>query len=118
MSAKRSASAVALVSLFLVNLACAVSLSPNGIGQVLIYPYYTVNKSQDTLISVVNASDIGKAVYVKVLEGYNGRDTLDFNLYLSPHDVWTAAISQTDDDGGGTLKTSDASCTDPIIPAP
>ncbi len=42
------------------NVAGAVSLSASGMGQVLIYPYYTVNKGQDTLISVVNASDVGK----------------------------------------------------------
>ena len=65
MSAKRSASAVALVLFLVVHLASAVSLSPSGIGQVLIYPYYTVNKSQDTLISVVNASSISKGMGLK-----------------------------------------------------
>ena len=58
-----------------------------------------------------------KPCRVRFLEGYNGRDMLDFDLYLSPHDVWTAAISQTADDGGGALKTSDVSCTFPIIPS-
>ena len=99
------------------NAAGAVSLSASGMGQVLIYPYYTVNKSQDTLISVVNASDTGKMLQVRVAEGYNGRDVLKFELFLSAHDVWTAAISQTADDGGGMLRTSDNSCTDPQIPS-
>ena len=117
MHATRIVSAAALVLLLFVQSVSAVSLSPSGIGQVLVYPYYTVNKGQDTLISVVNASGISKAVQVRFLEGYNGRDTLSFVLYLSPHDVWTAAISQVADDGGAMLKTSDASCTDPQIPA-
>lgn len=117
MPAKRLAGAAALVLLFVAQSVSAVSLSINGIGQALIYPYYTVNKSQDTLISVTNASDISKAVQVRFLEGYNGRDTLDFVLYLSPHDVWTAAISQTADDGGAILRTADASCTFPQIPS-
>jgi len=117
MPANRLAGAAALVLLFVASSVSAVSLSINGVGQALIYPYYTVNKSQDTLISVVNASDISKAVQVRFLEGYNGRDTLGFVLYLSPHDVWTAAISQTADDGGAILTTSDASCTYPQIPS-
>lgn len=95
----------------------AVSLGPNGIGQALIYPYYTVNKDQDTLISVVNASGASKVVQVRFREGMNGRDVLSFLLFLSPHDVWTASITQTDDAGAALLRTSDASCTAPAIPA-
>lgn len=57
------------------GLANAVDLNPDGLGQVLIYPYYTVNKSQDTLLSVVNTDSVnGKAVKVRFLEGYNSRD--------------------------------------------
>jgi hypothetical protein len=38
---------------------------------------------------------------------------LDFNLYLSAYDVWTAAIY--DDAGTATLATNDTSCTVPYI---
>ena len=100
-----------------VQTAGAVTLGASGIGQVLVYPYYTVNKGQDTLISIVNASAVGKVLQVRFLEGYNGRHALDFRLFLSPHDVWTAAISQTADDGGAKLATSDTSCTIPALPA-
>jgi len=98
------------------GLANAVDLNPDGLGQVLIYPYYTVNKSQDTLFSVVNTDSVnGKAVKVRFLEGYNSREVLDFNLYLSPNDVWTARISQVSDEGGAAVTTTDASCTDPQL---
>jgi hypothetical protein len=97
--------------------ASAVSLNGRGLGQVLVYPYYTVNKGQDTLLTLGNETDAGKAVVVRVLEAYNGRELLTFNLFLSPHDVWTASISQLADDGGGAMKTSDRSCTDPAFPA-
>jgi len=40
--------------------ACAVMLNPRGTGQVLIYPYYTVNHQQ-TLVSVINTTAHGKA---------------------------------------------------------
>ncbi|HEV7491462.1 MAG TPA: hypothetical protein VGO25_11685 [Rhodanobacteraceae bacterium] len=117
MPAIRLIGAAASVLLFVAHSVSAVTLSAGGIGQALIYPYYTVNKNQDTLISVANASDVSKAVQVRFLEGYNGRDTLDFVVYLSPHDVWTAAITQTADDGGAALTTSDRSCTFPTIPS-
>jgi hypothetical protein len=117
MRTMRLASALALVSLLAVPVASAVSLNPRGIGQALIYPYYTVNKNQDTLISVVNASGIGKAVQVRLREGYNGRDVLGFIVFLSAHDVWTASITQLSDDGGAQLKTSDTSCTVPALAA-
>lgn len=98
-------------------LAHAVTLSGSGIGQALIYPYYTVDNSQDTLISVVNPTATGKAIQVRFLEGYDGRDVLDLVLFLAPNDVWTAAISQTSDDGGAKLTTADTSCTLPAVPA-
>jgi hypothetical protein len=103
------------------GLANAVDLNPDGLGQVLIYPYYTVNKGQDTLLSVVNTADVGKAVKVRFLEGYNSREVLDFNLFLSPHDVWTASISATGDEmSGGAINTADHSCVDvlPSLPWP
>ena len=40
----------------------AVNLNPDGLGQVLIYPYYTTNDGNDTLLSVVNTTEEAKAV--------------------------------------------------------
>lgn len=99
------------------GMANAVNLNPDGLGQVLIYPYYTVNANNNTLISVVNTHNEGKAVKVRFLEGYNSREVLDFNLYLSPFDVWTAALFSLSADatGGGALVTTDTSCTVPAI---
>jgi hypothetical protein len=39
----------------------AVMLNARGTGQVLIYPYYTVNHQQ-TLVSVINTTERGKAL--------------------------------------------------------
>lgn len=101
------------------GLANAVHLNPDGLGQVLLYPYYTVNNGQQTLLSVVNTTNIAKAVKVRFLEGYNTREVLDFNLFLSPYDVWTATIFALRDDGkpsdGGAILTRDKSCTAPLF---
>ena len=95
------------------NMASAVNLSTDGTGSVLIYPYYTVNAGNATLLSVVNTTSEGKAVKVRFLEAYNSREVLDFNLYLSPFDVWTAEIDKTGD--GASVTTSDVSCTVPYF---
>jgi hypothetical protein len=97
----------------------AVNVNPDGIGGALVYPYYTVNKGNTTLISVVNTTNFVKAVKVRFIEGRNSREVLDFNLYLSPFDVWVGAISgaSADANSGGVLTSPDRSCVVPSIPA-
>ncbi len=106
----------------------AVNVNPNGLGQVLLYPYYTVRTDNlkdpyNSLLSVVNSTISVKAVKVRFVEGVNSTEVLDFNLFLSPNDVWTAAIipfgtavSGSPAPGGG-ITTTDRSCTIPKIPA-
>ncbi|WP_157578530.1 hypothetical protein [Rudaea cellulosilytica] len=96
------------------NMASAVYLNNDGLGQVLIYPYYTVNGGNNTLLTVVNTTNQGKAVKVRFLEAYDSREVLDFNLYLSPQDVWTAAVVPVG--GGAGVFTNDNSCTVPALP--
>lgn len=101
------------------NIADAVNLNPDGLGQVLLYPYYTSQGGNNTLISVVNTAEVGKAVKVRFLEGRNSREVLDFHLYLSPFDVWTGAIATNAAAGlagdGAGITTTDRSCTVPDI---
>ena len=97
----------------IVGSAQAVNINPDGLGQVLLYPYYTVNGGNTTLLSVVNTTDHAKAVKVRFKEGKNSREVLDFNLYLSAWDVWTAAIYN--DAGTPTLNINDNSCTVPYL---
>jgi hypothetical protein len=91
----------------------AVNINPDGLGQVLFYPYYTTNGNNTTLISVVNTTDNAKAVKVRFMESQNSKEVLDFNLYLSAHDVWAAAV--TDVDGVPTLITNDTTCSSPYL---
>src|SRR5690348_6035121 len=115
--AKAAIAFAAFSALSTMEPASAVALNPRGLGQVLIYPYYTVNKSQDTLLSIGNAGDTGKVVHLRFRESYNARSVLEFDVFLSAHDVWTAAITQTSDDGAALIRTSDRSCTNPPIAA-
>jgi hypothetical protein len=93
----------------------AVFLNPAGLGEALVYPYYTVNGGNATLLTVVNATQSGKAVKLRFLEAYDGRDVFDVNIYLAPADVWTAAVG-ADGNGNPVLFTNDNSCTVPAIP--
>lgn len=94
--------------------ASAVNVNSNGLGQVLIYPYYTARNGTDTYVSVTNTTASAKAVKVRFTEGRNSREVLDFNLYLSANDVWTGAVVATA--SGAKLITADKSCTAPAIP--
>ncbi|HEY2816033.1 MAG TPA: hypothetical protein VGK44_02750 [Casimicrobiaceae bacterium] len=102
----------------------AVHVNPDGLGQVLIYPYYTTQTSGvaqpfNSLLSVVNSTASAKAVKVRFLEGKNSREVLDFNLYLSPRDVWVAGVvpaGVTANSGAG-IYTPDKSCTTPVVSA-
>ena len=89
----------------------AMYLNPQGRGQVLLFPYYSVNAGQSTLISLVNDSERVKYLHLQFREGYNGRNVLDFKLILAPHDTWAATVFTTGD--GAVLMTRDESCTAP-----
>jgi hypothetical protein len=102
----------------------AVYRNPDGTGMVLIYPYYTVNSAgsnaYNTYISVTNTTSVAKVTKVRFREGRTSAEVLDFNLYLSPNDVWVGAVGPQ-----GTAADSPAvlfgnfetSCTYPAIPA-
>lgn len=93
----------------------AAYLSEDGTGQVLIYPYYTVQNGFDTYLSVVNTTASPKAVKVRFLEGKVTAEVLDFNLYLSAYDVWTAAVTPALSGGGARIVSKDTSCTAPQL---
>lgn len=110
MSLKKHAGLLA-VGLLAATAAPAMYLNPQGRGQVLLFPYYTVNAGQSTLISLTNGSERAKFLHVQFREGYNSRDVLDFHLFLAPHDAWTATVFTTGDEA--VLMTRDESCTAP-----
>jgi len=89
----------------------AVNINPEGLGQVHIFPYYTVRAGNVTAMSIVNSNNETKIVKVRYLEGKNSREVLDFNLWLSPNDVWTGVIIPTA--LGARLETGDNSCVTP-----
>jgi hypothetical protein len=116
---KRQVAYAAVAGVFagvgMVGSAQAVNVNPDGLGQVLMFPYYTVRNNQATVFSVVNTTSVGKAVKVRFLEGKNSQEVLDFNLYLSPNDVWAASITATADGAKVSVSSTETSCTAPVI---
>ncbi len=71
----------------------AVEISPDDRGQLLIAPVYKASEGKSTEIRVVNPSKSHavKAV-VSVRSSANSLEILNFNLYLTPADVWTGEL--------------------------
>jgi hypothetical protein len=82
-------------------------------GEALIFPFYSAQNGNTSLISIVNTTSDFKAVKVRIIEGTESEETLDFNLYMSPQDHFSFAVSE--DGEGAKLVTSDTSCTVPEI---
>lgn len=91
----------------------AVNLAEDLLGDVLLFPYYTVNDGWQTLLHLINTSSTHTiAVKIRFQEAWVSRDVLDFVLVLSPNDVWTGFVGN---DAGGQprLYSTDPSCTSP-----
>ncbi|HET7843091.1 MAG TPA: hypothetical protein VFL14_03005 [Xanthomonadales bacterium] len=113
MNTPTRALACAVASLFacLAVDAGAVSLNPRGSGQVLLFPYYTANGGNQTLLTLVNSTDRAKALKVRFHEARNGRAVYELNLYLAAYDTWSAAVFASGTQGVAKLASRDASCT-------
>ncbi|MBL8299277.1 MAG: hypothetical protein JNN30_13140 [Rhodanobacteraceae bacterium] len=106
----------ALAALGLCASTCgAVRLDPDGMGQVLLYPYYTVRAGNQTIYSVTNHTDRHKVVQVIMSEGRNGRAAIGFNVLLSPYDSWSATVFYREEGDPAMLLPGDPSCTYPKI---
>jgi len=90
-----------------------LQLSKSGTGHMAVVPYFTTQNGNSTLLSIVNTDSAkGKAVKVRFRGAANSDDVFDFQVFLSPNDVWTANISKNAD-GLSYLTTTDTSCTKP-----
>jgi hypothetical protein len=105
---KSCAMAIAALGFTMPSLTRAIQISPNGEGEALIFPYYTVRNGAITLISIVNTASTGKILRLSVRESKNASEVMDVEIYLSGNDVWTAAIIPTAD--GAKIISNDKSC--------
>jgi len=92
-----------------------IAVNTSGVGDILLVPYYSAQAENATLLSITNTDVVsGKAVKVRFRGAANSDDVLDFQVFLSPGDVWTANVAKGSD-GRAVLTTSDTSCTKPNV---
>ena len=78
--------------------ATQLTFGDTGIGHMLLVPYFSTQNGNATLLSLVNTDTVnGKAVKVRFRGAKNSDDIFDFQVFLSPGDVWTANVSQNAD---------------------
>lgn len=94
--------------------ATQLSANTDGIGHILVVPYYSVQNGNDTYINITNTDTRnGKAVKVRFRGAGNSDDVFDFTLLMSPGDVWTGTVTRDATTGRAKLLTTDKSCTIP-----
>jgi hypothetical protein len=102
-----------LASVASAQTATTLVFTPNGTGHIVIVPYFSTQSGNATLINIVNTDEVnGKVLKVRFRGASNSDDIFDFQLFMSPGDVWTANVSRSAD-GRSRLITTDRSCTLP-----
>lgn len=92
----------------------AVNIPANGLGEVLIFPYYTTRADWRTQIHLVNTDEQNiVAVKLRVYEGYNSRDVMDLTVIMSPGDEFAGVITQKNGIPYFVRAPGDTTCTSP-----
>jgi len=110
-------SAMAIGTLGSAATADQMVLNLNGIGHQLVVPYFSTQAGNATLLNIVNTDTTnGKLVKVRFRGAGNSDDLLDFQVLLSPGDVWTAAVTTDAATSAARLVTADNSCVIGLTP--
>ena len=89
-----------------------LSVNPDGVGHILLVPYFSTQNGNVSLLNITNTDQSnGKAVKLRYRGAANSDDIYDITLLLSPGDMWSANVSNNN--GVSTLVTNDNSCTLP-----
>src|SRR5690606_27884793 len=105
--------AAALTGVVAGSAQAAMHINDKGMGEALVYPFYSTEGGNDTYVHVVNTTAYTKAVKVRFIEARNSQEVLDFNLYLSPEHEWAVVITASGADA--KIRTVDNSCTAPAL---
>jgi hypothetical protein len=93
----------------------ALEVTRAGVGHALIVPYFNAQNGNMTVLHVTNTDQVnGKVAKVRFRSASNSDDLLDFQVFLSPGDVWTAAVV-ANADGLAQIVTADNTCTVPAL---
>ena len=88
------------------------ALAAQDRGDLALVPYYTVVGEWFTSLHIVNTSSRTQVAKVRFRRATGAMVALDFNLVLSPHDVYAGFLSR-DAPGAIVCASPDTSCTVP-----
>lgn len=95
--------------------ASALAVTAGGVGHALVVPYFNAQNGNMTVLHITNTDQTnGKVAKVRFRSASNSDDLLDFQVFLSPGDVWTAAVT-ADANGLAQITTADNTCTVPAL---
>ena len=92
--------------------AAPTQIDAGDLGDLAIIPYYTTMQGYVTGVHITNTSAYTQVVKLRLRRGSDSMDSLDFNLIMSPFDVWTGTVKMNDD-GKIIFRTGDSTCTAP-----
>lgn len=88
------------------------SIANNALGGLALVPYYTVNGEWITGVHIVNTSARTQVVKFRFRRAPDSIDALDFNVVMSPFDVYAGFLSD-DENGVISWSANDTTCTVP-----
>ncbi len=98
-----------------ITTATGLTLAEGGVGHMLLVPYFSAQNGNMTVLHIVNTDTInGKAVKVRFRGAANSDDVMDFQVYMSPGDVWTGAVT-AGADGIAQIQSADNTCSVPAL---
>jgi hypothetical protein len=89
--------------------------SATELGDLAIVPYYTVMEGFATGVNIINTANETQVIKFRFRRATDSMDALDFNVVLSPYDMYTGFISAKGDDI--VWRSNDNSCTAPALDA-
>jgi hypothetical protein len=92
-----------------------MQVSPEGTGQVLLFPFYNADGNNATNFTITNTTSEVKAVKIRFMEHKNSFEVLDFNVYLSKQDVFAFGVIADPNGAGAAVVTNDNTCTVPAL---
>ena len=88
------------------------AVAPDDRGDLALAPYYTVRDDWVTGLHIVNTSDKTQVVKVRFRRATDAMDALDFNLVMSPKDMYAGLLSRAAN-GDIAWTSPDTTCTAP-----
>ena len=106
------AAAVAAATAGYTGAVSAQEVSSRNLGDLGLIPFYTVQGGFATAIHIINTTNKTQVVKLRARRGFDSADALDFNIIMSPEDVWVGSMTKKADDTI-VITTDDTTCTAP-----